>query len=81
MTPPPASRCGPTDTYTATLAGPVTYTVDGEQYVAVAPAIGCVSISSAGFALDRKGDPDNGRILVYKLGGSARPPKPTLTRS
>ncbi|MFI4973192.1 MAG: PQQ-dependent dehydrogenase, methanol/ethanol family [Caulobacterales bacterium] len=67
-------------TYTATLAGPVTYTVDGEQYVAVAAGDGSLFYLVGGFALDRKGTPDNGRIVVYKLGGAATLPKPTLVK-
>ena len=68
------------DTYTATLAGPMTYTVDGEQYVAVGAGYGTAFYLVAGFALDQKGTPDNGRILVYKLGGKASLPKPPLTQ-
>ena len=69
-----------TDTNTATLAGPISYTVDGEQYVAVGAGFGSVFYLAAGFAVDKLGTPDNGRILVYKLGGTATLPKPTLTR-
>ena len=70
-----------TDTYTSTLAGPMTYTVDGEQYVAVGAGFGSVFYLAAGFAVDKLGTPDNGRILVYKLGGKASLPKPVLTRN
>jgi mono/diheme cytochrome c family protein len=68
------------ETYTSTLAGPITYTVDGEQYVAVGAGYGSVFYLVAGFAAPKIGNPDNGRILVYKLGGSAQLPKPDLTR-
>jgi PQQ-dependent dehydrogenase (methanol/ethanol family) len=68
------------DTYTSTLAGPMTYTVDGEQYVAVGAGFGSIFYLVAGFAADPLGTPDNGRIVVYKLGGSATLPKPNLTR-
>jgi quinohemoprotein ethanol dehydrogenase len=68
------------DTYTATLAGPMTYTVDDEQYVAVGAGDGSVFYLIGGYALDRKGTPDNGRILVYKLGGTSVLPKPQLTK-
>ncbi|HZL01436.1 MAG TPA: PQQ-dependent dehydrogenase, methanol/ethanol family [Caulobacteraceae bacterium] len=67
------------ETYTATLAGPMTYTVDGEQYVAVGAGFGSVFYLVAGFAAPTMGTPDNGRILVYKLGGKASLPKPDLT--
>ncbi len=69
-----------TETYTATLAGPMTYTVDGEQYVAVGAGFGSVFYLVAGFAAPKQGNPDNGRILVYKLGGAAHLPAPNLAR-
>lgn len=53
------------DTQTGTMAGPVTYEVDGEQYVAVV----------AGFR--QTGNyyaPNYSRLLVYKLGGTAQLP-------
>jgi PQQ-dependent dehydrogenase (methanol/ethanol family) len=65
-------------TYAATLAGPMTYTVDGEQYVAVGAGFGSVYYLVAGFAVD-KGNAENGRIVVYKLGGKRTLPKPDLT--
>jgi quinohemoprotein ethanol dehydrogenase len=67
------------DTYTATLAGPMTYTVDGEQYVAVGAGFGSVFYLVAGFAVPELGSPDNGRIVVYKLGATGSVPKPALT--
>jgi quinohemoprotein ethanol dehydrogenase len=67
------------DTYTSTLAGPITYTVDGEQYVAVGAGFGTLYYIIGGYFMDKVGTPDNGRILVYKLGGTAVLPKPTLT--
>jgi glucose dehydrogenase/cytochrome c5 len=68
------------ETYAATLAGPMTYTVDGEQYVAVGAGFGSVYYLVAGFAVDRMGTPANGRIVVYKLGGTATLPKPDLPK-
>jgi alcohol dehydrogenase (cytochrome c)/quinohemoprotein ethanol dehydrogenase len=55
------------DTQTGTMAGPVTYEVDGEQYVAVV----------AGFR--ETGNyyaPNYSRLLVYKLGGQQQLPAP-----
>ena len=69
-----------TDAYAAVLAGPMTYEVDGEQYVAVGAGFGSVFYLVAGFALDHPGNPENGRILVYKLGGTATLPKPDMTK-
>jgi len=67
------------DTYAATLSGPMTYTVDGEQYVAVGAGFGSVFYLVAGFAVDN-GNPFNGKIVVYKLGGKATLAKPPLTK-
>ena len=69
------------DIYTAALAGPMTYEVDGEQYVAVGAGFGTLFYIIGGFALDQHlGVPENGRILVYKIGGKAVLPKPNLTK-
>ncbi len=68
-----------TDVYTAALAGPMTYEVDGEQYVAVGAGFGTLFYIIGGFAIDHLGVPENGRILVYKIGGKAELPKPVLT--
>ncbi len=70
-----------TPTYAATLAGPMTYSLDGEQYVAVGAGFGSVYFLVAGFALDKPGNADNGKILVYKLGGRQVLPKPQLVKA
>jgi len=57
------------DTQVGTMAGPVSYAVDGEQYVAVV----------AGFrqaGSDSYYAPNYSRLLVYKLGGTAQLPPP-----
>ena len=54
-----------TDTQTGTMAGPISYALDGEQYVAVV----------AGFR--QTGNyyaPNHSRLLVYKMGGNATLP-------
>jgi quinohemoprotein ethanol dehydrogenase len=53
------------DTQTGTMAGPVTYTVDGEQYVAVVSGFRQTGNYYA---------PNYSRILVYKLGGTSKLP-------
>ena len=55
-----------TDTQTGALAGPGTYEVDGEQYVAVVAGWRQTGSYWA---------PNNSRILVYKLGGTAKLPE------
>ncbi len=60
-----------TDAQTVPMAGPVTYSVDGEQYIAVE-----AGGASFGFA---RGKPERGdsRILAYRLGGTLElPPIP-----
>jgi quinohemoprotein ethanol dehydrogenase len=74
------ARLWSADTYAATLSGPMSYSVDGEQYVAVGAGFGSVFYLVAGFAIDEKGNPNNGRIVVYKLGGKAALAKPVLNK-
>lgn len=62
-------------------APPVTYTVDGVQYVAVLAGWGSVSALIRGEALNPDGDKQNiSRVLAYKMGGEAElpPPPPPL---
>jgi quinohemoprotein ethanol dehydrogenase len=63
------------DNQAATLSGPITYEVDGEQYVAVNAGYGSVFFLVAGFAAPREGNNLNGRIYVFKLGGKTEAPK------
>ena len=62
------------DTYTSVQASPVTYAVDGEQYVLVPAGAG----GTARISLPRYGDAVHGpsRLLAYKLHGSATLPEP-----
>lgn len=69
------------DNGAATLGGPVTYAVDGEQYVASLASYGSVFFLAAGFAAPREGDNLNGRVNVYKLGGTARLPERNFQRA
>jgi quinohemoprotein ethanol dehydrogenase len=55
------------------LGGPVTFELDGEQYVAAVAGLGGVAIASAaGGVLSRKGF---GRVLAFKLDGKAKLPE------
>lgn len=63
------------------VAPPVTYTVNGEQYVAVLAGWGgAYALSVDGDIIARKAPVRNvSRLLVFKLGGTAKlPPAPTL---
>jgi PQQ-dependent dehydrogenase (methanol/ethanol family) len=57
------------DTQTGTMAGPVSYTVDGEQYVAVVAGFRTGGAGGGYYA------PNYSRLLVYKLGGTAGLPE------
>jgi len=64
-----------TPAQTAVMAGPISYLADGEQYIAVAAGWGgSVPLLGGGMTPVHSG---NNRILVYKLGGTAKlPPMP-----
>jgi mono/diheme cytochrome c family protein len=60
---------------TGIVAGPVTYSVDGEQYVAVMAGWGGAFALAAGDAAAGAGVRNNaGRLLAFKLGGTAKLP-------
>ena len=61
------------DAQTVPMAGPMTYSVDGEQYVAIQ-----AGGATFGFAMGRP-QRSGGRVLVFRLGGTDRlPPLPPL---
>jgi alcohol dehydrogenase (cytochrome c)/quinohemoprotein ethanol dehydrogenase len=69
------------DAQTGVLAGPMTYTVDGEQYIAVAAGWGgSYALIPGGLAKSHGAATRNiSRILVFKQGGTATlPPAPAL---
>jgi quinohemoprotein ethanol dehydrogenase len=60
---------------TGIIAAPVTYELDGEQYVAVMAGWGGAFALAAGDAAEAAGVTNNeGHLLVYKLGGDAKLP-------
>jgi len=59
---------------TAIMGGPVSYEVDGVQYVAAAAGWGSGFAHSAGPAALAAGVRGSGRVLAWALGGSATPP-------
>jgi len=66
---------------TGVVAPPITYTVGGEQYVAVLAGWGgAYALSVDGDIITRKAPVKNiSRLLVFKLGGTAKlPPEPAL---
>ena len=61
------------DAQTGVIAGPVSYSVGGEQYVAVAAGYGGAYPLSSAF-VDKPRPMPNGRMLVFKLNGGAKLP-------
>ncbi len=62
------------DAQTGVMAGPVSYTVGGVQYVAVMAGYGGAYPLSTGYGDGPERVAPNGRVLVFKLGGTAKLP-------
>jgi alcohol dehydrogenase (cytochrome c)/quinohemoprotein ethanol dehydrogenase len=58
------------------LAAPITYAIDGEQYVAVLVGWGALWDVAAGALVTKQLTPNISRLMVFKLGGSAKLPAP-----
>ncbi len=56
-------------------AAPITYEIDGEQYIAIATGWGGSWALNWGFAWEDAVAPDVGRVVVYKLGASGMVPE------
>lgn len=67
---------------TGIIAAPMTYAVDGEQYVAILAGWGGVWDIAPGVLASKSGRPRNiSRLLVFKLGGTAKlPPAPPMQK-
>ncbi len=72
-----------TDLQSDPMAGPVSYTVDGEQYIAVSVGLGGGSGMISGSELLNSGPKQNiSRVVAFKIGGNVTlPPKPELNRT
>ena len=60
------------------IAAPVTYSVDGEQYVSVLAGWGGAYALASGVPRHRDNVLSEGRILTFKLGGKATLPEPDV---
>jgi mono/diheme cytochrome c family protein len=60
---------------TGIVAPPISYELDGEQYIAVASGWGGVFALVYGGLMPAESDPGVGRLMVFKLGGSAKLPE------
>lgn len=56
------------------MAAPSTYEIDGEQYIAVAAGWGGAIALTSGYIYDKPFPPSVGRVIVFKLGGTASVP-------
>ena len=67
---------------TGVIAAPITYSIGGEQFVAVMAGWGGIWALAPGFLSEVGGPVRNiSRLLVFKLGGTARlPPEPPFSR-
>lgn len=54
----------------------MTYEIDGEQYVSVLSGWGSTSNLIYGVALDKPVSAEPGRVITFKLGGTAEMPNP-----
>jgi alcohol dehydrogenase (cytochrome c)/quinohemoprotein ethanol dehydrogenase len=64
-------------TQTGVIAAPMTYSIDGEQYVAIVVGWGGVWDIAPGVLTHKSGRPRNiSRLLVFKLGGEGELPAP-----
>lgn len=61
------------------IAAPVSYSVDGEQYITVVAGWGGAYGLASGAPRHRSNVLSEGRILTYKLGGDVNLPKPNVT--
>ncbi len=68
-----------TPVHTGIVAAPVTYTIDGEQYIAVIAGWGGSFTLFTGAPRHRGNVLSEGRLLAYKLGGEAQLPEPDVT--
>ena len=64
------------ETQNGIMGSPISYAVDGEQYVAVAAARGGGLSAVLGRQFDRTNTPTSGRLLVFRIGGDAKLPMP-----
>ena len=61
------------------IAAPVSYSIDGEQYISVVAGWGGAFGLATGVARHRNNVLSEGRILTYKLGGEEELPEPQVT--
>ncbi|MBD2859447.1 PQQ-dependent dehydrogenase, methanol/ethanol family [Spongiibacter sp. KMU-158] len=74
-------RLWSTNAYTGIVAAPISYSVDGEQYIAVAAGWGGGGAMALGEIIaDAKGAVNNSRVLVFKLNADKTLPASVVSR-
>jgi len=68
------------DNHAATQAGPMSYEIGGQQYVASLAGYGGAFFLSAGFAAPQEGNALKSRVNVFRLGATAALPPLDLER-
>ena len=68
-----------TEVHTGIIAAPVSYEIDGEQYVAVVAGWGGAFATAAGVPRHKGNVLEEGRVLAFKLKGAATMPEPNVT--
>ena len=67
-----------TPVHTGIIAAPVTYAIDGEQYIAIVAGWGGAFSTTAGAPRHKGNVLEEGRVLAFKLGGTAKMPVPEV---
>lgn len=57
-------------------AAPMTYEIDGEQYLTILAGWGSSAAMNSSLALDTIAPPETGRVFTFKIGGDGELPKP-----
>ena len=68
-----------TEVHTGIIAAPVSYEIDGEQYIAVVAGWGGAFGTTAGVPRHKGNILEEGRVLAFKLKGGADLPPPAIT--
>lgn len=68
-----------TEVHTGIIAAPVSYEIDGEQYIAVVAGWGGAFGTTAGVPRHKGNVLEEGRVLAFKLKGGAAMPPPAIT--
>ena len=66
------------DLRSGAASGPMTYEIDGEQYVTITTGWGSAYALHAGYAYDDKVTPSVGKVVTFKLGGAGSIPAPQM---